>query len=283
MVKFHQQPRSTNKKTWIILLASLCFFMACEVNFLGLLVSPDLNKRLREADNFRFLTHDDLNTDFGEEFSFIVVADTHIHNGNTYGFERLKYVIAGDDTIRFVVVLGDITQTGSCSELERFLEIAASFGIPCYPVIGNHDFYHGNWPIWRDLIGSTRYRVNGNGTSLFILDSANGFFGKEQLDWLDRELRTVSGRVFVFTHINIFGNNSGIYRFAQFIDYRERAWLLSILRGRCDFMFMGHVHQTFMVEAGGVNFLAIGHFRRDGVYALVSVTREGVTYRIEQL
>ena len=272
MVKFY-------KSTWALLLVCLCCFTACSFYPLGFFVTSDLNKRLREANNFRFLTQEDLNTDFGEEFSFILIADTHIYGGDTHGLERLKYVIAEDDTIKFVAVLGDITRTGSWRDLERFLEIVKSFGIPSYPVIGNHDIFLGNWPNWRDLIGSTRYRVNGNGMTLFFLDSANGFFGKEQLDWLERELETACNRVFVFTHINIFGKNSGVYQFAQFIDNRERARLLSILRGRCDFMFSGHVHNTFMTEAAGIKFLTIGYFRRDGVYTLVSITREGITYR----
>jgi 3',5'-cyclic AMP phosphodiesterase CpdA len=79
----------------------------------------------------------------GDDYSFIVATDIHIQNGETYGFEGLKSVI--DDpanNIKFLVVLGDITQNGSRSDLKLFIDIVVNqFGVPCYPVIGNHDLY----------------------------------------------------------------------------------------------------------------------------------------------
>ena len=258
-------------------------FVSCSENIFGYIVTTDLDERLKAADTFIFLDDRDLNTDFGDEYSFIVVADTHIENNNAYGLEKLKDLTGNpENNIAFVAITGDITFRSRPGELERFIEISKSFGVPTYPIIGNHDVFFNNWPIWRDLIGSTRYRVNGGDTTLLILDSASSFLGNDQLVWLERQLETTVGnRVFVFSHTNLFiGRPVGI---PLQTDTRERARLISILRGRCDIMFTGHSHENLSRETGGVKFLTINSLRYSSIYYVVSVTKEGVTYRQEKL
>jgi len=259
----------------------LCFLSACNVDFLGLIVSSDLDERLAERDNFRFLSGGQRSFSFGDEYSFIVLADTHIEDGNAFGLEKLADVIAGNGEIKFIVILGDITQYGSEQDVNRFIDISDAFDIPCYPVIGNNDIYFGNWPVWKDLIGSTRYRINGGGTTLFILDSANSFFGMEQLDWLQREIKNTSGRVFVFTHANLFVSNP--LDIKQSSDMKERARITSILRDKCDIMFTGHLHRRLINEAGNVQYVSLEDFRSTQGYCLVSVTKTGVAYTFEKL
>ena len=259
----------------------LCFLSACNVDFLGFIYSNDLDERLAESDNFRFLSGGQRSLSFGDDYSFIVLTDTHIEDGDAFGLEALTDVIAGNSEIKFVVILGDITQNGSEQDVNRFIDISDTFAVPCYPVIGNHDIYFGNWPVWKDLIGSTRYRINGGGTTLFILDSANAFFGMEQLNWLQRELKNTSGHVFVFTHSNLFVNDP--LDIQQLSDMKERARITSMLRDKCDIMFMGHSHERRFNEAGNVKYVNIEDFRSTGVYCLVSVTGAGVTYTFEKL
>ena len=269
-------------RLWILIF-SFCSLASCGENILDYIIHTDLDERLKAANTFAFLDDMDLNTDFGDEYSFIVIADTHIEHNNSNGLERLKDVTSNpENNIAFVVIAGDITHRGRPVELEMFIEISKSFGVPVYPIIGNHDVYLVNWSIWRDLIGSTRYRVNGGGTTLLILDSASSFLGNDQLVWLERQLETTVGnRVFVFSHNNLFiGRPIGIPLQA---DTRERARLLSILQGRCDIMFMGHSHENLVRETGGVKFLTIDCFRDSSIYCIVSVTKEGVTYRNEKL
>jgi predicted phosphodiesterase len=273
----------THVKIYFLFLLSgvLCFLSSCNVDFLGFFYSSDLDERLAERDNFRFLSGGQLSLSLGDEYSFIVLTDTHIEDGDAFGLEALADVIAGNGEIKFVVILGDITQYGSEQDVSRFIDISDTFAVPCYPVIGNHDIYFGNWSVWKDLIGSTRYRIGGGGTTLFILDSANAFFGMEQLNWLQRELKNTSGRVFVFTHSNLFVND--LPDIQQLSDMKERARITSILQNKCDIMFMGHSHERRFNEAGNVKYVNIEDFRSAGVYCLVSVTGAGVTYTFEKL
>lgn len=280
--------RNRLRRTKALLIIAVCFVFipACHVDLLGLVKYSDLIERLNYKNSFIFLSPEDRRPAFGDEFSFIVLTDTHNYNGSDHGLEKRLHDAAARHDAAFVVITGDITQGGSGQDIGKFIEIANSLPIPVYPVIGNHDIYFNNWPNWRDTIGSTCYRIDSRredgsiAATLFMLDSANAHFGGEQLDWLDRELTTAAGRVFVFTHISIFTNSTVSH--AQLIDEGERARLLSILRGRCDFMFMGHAHRGFIREAFGVKFLTLDDFRSNGTLAIVKVTKEGISYVIEK-
>jgi len=262
----------------LILFCVILIFVGCNNDFLGFFVSNDLDERLKEKDNLIFLKERDwTNLSLGDSYSFIVLTDTHIENGKTFGLESLVNAITPD--IKFAVILGDITQTGAEKDIDKFIEIADSLGIPCFPVIGNHDFYFGNWRFWRDKIGSTSYRINSDTATLFILDSANSFFGKEQLDWLERELKTAKGRIFVFTHSPLFVR--GPFGMQQITDTRERARIISILRDKCDIMFMGHSHYRLLNEVGNVDYIVIEDFVSTNVYCLVTVTPDGITYEFK--
>lgn len=103
------------------------------------------------------------------KFSFIHLTDIHIGEGQgdygTTGFlndtmpagdvgytaERLRHAVnwinryADRYNIKFVVVTGDITDSGERSEFEKAKEILDALAIPYVPQIGNHDI----WPYIR--------------------------------------------------------------------------------------------------------------------------------------
>ena len=264
----------------LFLFGAVCL-TGCDIDVLGLFVSTDLDKRLEERDNFGFLTDSERTLSLGEEYSFIVLTDTHINKGNARGLEKLKTIIDENTEIKFVVIVGDITHYGAARDIEKFIEIARSLEVPCYPVIGNHDIFFNNWQQWKSRIGSTLYRIDGDGTTLIILDSANAFFGKDQLDWLERELKTTQGRVFVFSHTNIFVES--LVDIEQFSDTKERARIVSILRNKCDIMFMGHVHKRIIKETGNVQYISIEDYRDNRTYCIVTVEKSGVGYKFEKL
>jgi len=268
-------------------LAAVCFF-GCGCDFFGLFASSDLDDRLKERDNFVFIADNNWRSlTLNEAYSFIALTDIHIQNGETYGVERLNAVIKNPtNNIKFMVILGDITQNGSESDLKTFINIAVNqFGIPCYPVIGNHDIYSGGWSAWKALIGSTNYRIDGGSATLLIMDSANMFIGKEQLDWLERELKSAARHVFVFSHANLFTKRLDDPQ--QAADVNERARVVSILRDKCDAMFMGHVHEWSVDDVGGVKYINVDAFhavnRTDRSYCLVTVNGEDVRYEYRRL
>jgi len=273
----------------VTLFASFCFLTGCNVDLIGFIAANDLDERLEERNNFKFLKNnrDWTTLTLGDEYKFIVLSDTHIEDGKAFGLEKLADVTAANPDIKFAVMAGDITQYGSEKDIKKFISIANSLGVPCYPVVGNHDIYFRNkdkkigWNVWKNEIGSTNYRINGDTATLIVLDSANSFYGKDQLDWLEREIKTRSKRVFVFSHSPLFVK--GPADMQQITDTRERARILSILKNKCDIMFMGHLHKHMVNEAGNVKYVGLASYIEDKVYYLVSVTPKGVTYERKKL
>jgi len=255
-----------------------CAVYGCNVDLSGLFKSTDLNERLTEKFNYKYL--DDGSLNLGDEYSFIVITDIHTEDRDAHGLENIQAVIESDPEIKFIVFGGDITQNGAEQDLKKVLEIIRPLPIPVYMVIGNHDTFFGNWSVWRDLIGSTSYRVKGDSADLFILDSANGFLGKEQLDWLENELKSAPGRVFVFSHHNIF-LDSMINQ--QMADTRETARLISLVRAKRGIMFTGHSHERVIKEVGGSLFINIEMFRKYKTYCLFSVKKTGLSYEFKEL
>lgn len=253
-----------------------CAVYGCDVDLGGFFKSTDLDERLKERNNLSRLSPLTLE----DEYSFIVITDIHTEDGDAYGLEKIKTVIEGNPKIKFAVFCGDNTQNGAEQDIKKIIEIIGSLPIPVYLVIGNHDIFFGNWAVWKNLIGSTSYRVKGGSADLFILDSANGFLGKEQLDWLENELKSAHGRVFVFSHHNIF-LDSMINQ--QMADTRETARLISLVRGKRGIMFTGHSHERVIKEVGGSLFINIEIFRKYRTYCLISVKKTGVSYDFKEL
>jgi len=271
-----------------VITAVITAVSGCHVDLGGLFVSTDLDERLKERNNSKFISSRELAPlTLGEEYSFIVITDIHIKDGNAYGLEKIQTVIEGNPQIKFAVFCGDITQRGDEQDIKKFIEITGSLPIHAYPVIGNHDVFFGNWSAWKKLIGSSSYKVNADGAALFILDSANGFLGKEQLDWLEKEIKKVKAnggatdRVFVFSHHNLF--TSPHLKIQQLADTKERARIISLLSGRCDIMFTGHSHDRLIKEAGGTLYINIEDFTRSKTYCLVTVNKAGVSYEFKKV
>jgi 3',5'-cyclic AMP phosphodiesterase CpdA len=291
-------PRKGNPAGIVVSVALLCalpwFAAACSVDFFGLFASNDFDERIRDRDTFHLLVGEDkeLLLPEEEEYSFVVATDIHIEHGDDQGLGRLLDVIDTDGSgtdDKFVVITGDITQNGKREDIECFInfvtELKRQRGIPCYPVLGNHDIYFNAWPVWRDLVGSSCYRVGApdSGTTLFILDSANASFGSRQLDWLERELGKTKGRVLLFTHANFFIKDLGFADIEQLADVRERTRVISLLAGRADAVFSGHIHKRVERESGGVRYISIEDFRDNKTWSRVYVTKAGLRWEFNKL
>jgi len=264
-----------------------CIIISCDyVDLAGLFGSNDLDERLKEKNNFVYLTaaERDISTTVTGDFSFIVMTDTHVENGDITDLKKIAPVITPNN-VKFIVNLGDISQNGKEEDIKAVTEYTKTIGVPYYPVIGNHDIYFGNWSVWKQYIGSTRYRVDGKDFTLFILDSANAFISSAQVDWLESELKNVpaGNKVFVFTHSDFFVQDK--IKIQQTYDLAERARIMSILRddGKCKIVFMGHSHERVEKEFGDIQYVSIEDYKSTLVYCLVKVTSTGVSYEFKKL
>jgi predicted phosphodiesterase len=263
----------------ILIISNAFLLLACSLPH----YYNDYDSRFFYHDVFNFITLHARSPVLGNSYSFIVASDIHIEDDESaQEFAKLKDHI-GDS--KFIVVTGDITQNGTKEELQRFIDVANTFGAPCYPAIGNHDVYADNAGPWKELIGSSIYRIDSSdaAATLFILDNANASLGQEQLEWLEREMKHTQRRVFVFAHDNFFVNGSPP-DFEQTTDIVERARVMSLLQGSCDMMFMGHLHKRIIKEYGGVTYIVLENYsEQKRTICRVHVSDEGVYYEFEKL
>jgi 3',5'-cyclic AMP phosphodiesterase CpdA len=261
---------SPKKKIFPVFVFCISILISCNIRYYN-----DYDSRFAWYDDVRVPA---LNPPLGESYSFIVMSDTHIINKNYADrFAVIKSIITADD--RFIVITGDITDDGTEEQIQCFLDACALMGIPCYPVIGNHDIQTERGKYWKELIGSTVYRIDSSDTSLFFLDNANGAFGYEQLEWFETELKTAGKNTFVFTHENFFIDSAPPDN-AQITDFRERARVMALVKNRCSAVFMGHLHKRVVKELDGVTYIMQEDYVTDLVFCRVYVSNSGFSWEI---
>lgn len=245
-------------------------FLACNTSYYN-----DYDSRFDWRNEFVFLQPADRSPSLGNNYSFIVISDTHISSQEgAQKFAKIADILQPAD--KFIVITGDITEQGTSEELRLFVNAASSLSVPCYPVMGNHDVYTERGKPWREIIGSSMYRIDSPGTTLFVLDNANAAMGNEQFLWLEKELKTAEQNTFVFAHENLFVRSSPP-DFEQITDIRERARLMSMLKNRCAAVFTGHLHKQMFQEAGGVSYITLENYSEGkGVFCRVHVSNGGV-------
>jgi predicted phosphodiesterase len=268
-----------NKKLFYIL--ALLIFSSCSLPQ----YYNEFDDRFSNRNEFNFLTDSDKMIVLPDDYSFIVVSDIHIYGQDDADeFAKIKNYI---DDAKFVVVTGDVTDDGTEEQIQRFINAASTFGVPVYPVVGNHDVYTDRASPWKKLIGSSMYRIDSesSSTSLFVLDNANGSFGYDQLKWFENEIKSSKKHCFVFAHENFFFEGSPP-DFEHTIDINERALFMSLLKNHCDIMFMGHLHKRIVKEYSGVKYIMIENYgSSDGQRTIcrVFVSNNEVAYVFESL
>ena len=136
---------------------------------------------------------------------------------------------------------------------------------PFFPVVGNHDITHNGWALFSTIFKSSFYdfdvQVDEDGTvdHFIFLDSANGTFGRKQIDLIedgvvdpDKKTR----HVFVFTHTNFF--RPSYTQFSSTFPREEMYYMMNKFNEwNCTFVFMGHVHKWDDRVFGGVHYLTL--------------------------
>jgi len=132
-----------------------------------------------------------------EGLTFAHLTDVHV-NPDSESEENLRSVVHDINQlgIDFVVVTGDLTNTGSNAELEAAKDVLDQLDIPYYAVPGNHET---NWSEsaglkFNELFGNDRF-VFSRDEYLFVgfntgpyMKMGDGHVKQEDLQWLRREL-----------------------------------------------------------------------------------------------
>lgn len=109
-------------------------------------------------------------------FSFAVFSDAHLFDIQDHRYDAfLEQAVEDVNNMKplpdFVVVVGDIAQTGKRSELEKGKRILAKLKVPLHVIPGEHDWYLDLGEAWRDIFGSPTWSFDHKGVHFIGMNS----------------------------------------------------------------------------------------------------------------
>lgn len=278
--------RQLSKVLLIIIIA--CYLVSCKADPKGLVSSNDVDRRFEDS---AFLPEkDDVFIGEGEtEFSFIVVADTHVYHGNASKLvalkERLNQDKANGANDKFLIACGDISQRGDTKDFLAFRN-ALEPEYQVYTTLGNHDLYFDGWHNYREIFGKSCYTFKAGSAVRFVcFDSANGTLGRKQRNWLEGVLKnSAESLCIVFTHFELFSPNSTTIQ--QYTDIEEAYYLIHLFKKTgVDYVFMGHSHDYYDKEVNGTHYVNISDFtdKKDYFRFFVNLANKTIRYERKSL
>jgi len=205
------------------------------------------------------------------DFSFVQISDSHIgfsKPANTNVAETLQAAIAKinamPDKPSFVLHTGDLTHLAQPEEfdtVEQLLKGIKSEKI--FYVPGEHDVTDNGKQYkeryGKDTVGEGWYSFTSHGVHFIGLvnvlsqgDGGLGLLGKEQLEWLERDAKSLSAStpVVIFAHVPLWAVYPqwgwGTTDSAQALSYFKRFGSVTVLNG--------HIHQTMLKVEGNITF-----------------------------
>lgn len=186
--------------------------------------------------------------DVVEPFSFGVFGDIQT------GMNRVDdvfEVLNADPDLRFVVMTGDIVETGTEGDYDEWLEKVVLSRVPVFATIGNHEL-RGTPELWHELFGLYNLHFDFKGVAYTLADSGNASLDPIVYDRLEGWLSDAADRIHVFgTHyppLDPVGS-----RHAEFRSRREASKLLAQLAaGNVDVAFYGHIHSFYTYANAGI-------------------------------
>lgn len=149
---------------------------------------------------------------FSQQFHFAWLSDTHV--GAPNGYESLQKIVAdiNKKTFDFVLLSGDITESGTDKDLDRAKNVLDSLKIKYYIVPGNHDvkWSESCCTKYASLWGEDRFNFVYNGirfigfSTTIWMRNHGGHIAPETLDWIEQTLKKVNKNepvIFVMHHL----------------------------------------------------------------------------------
>ena len=130
---------------------------------------------------------------------------------------------------------------------------------------GNHDIYYWQWPLYRELFGTSVYWFDtNNGTQkldLFIcLDSAEGELGQQQMTWLRNLLEAKAKEyrhVIVFSHTHMWKLDASQETTSNMALEATYEFTSMLAKYGVDYYWSGHQHARQNVLYKGVRYIVL--------------------------
>jgi len=192
-------------------------------------------------------------TGYGQKLTFALLTDLHV-NPKSVSDTALRQIVAEINKAEFdfVVVSGDLTNTGSNAELEAVSGALKQLNKPYYVIPGNHET---NWSEsaglqFNRLFGNDRFLFRKNGFVMVGINTGpfmkmgDGLVKQEDLHWLSRQLEQTKKnkeQVIAFNHYPL---NDGLGNWESVTEILKK--------NNCILSFCGHGHRLALFNFDGI-------------------------------
>lgn len=214
-------------------------------------------------------------------FSFALLTDTHISTSNPKPMEDLQRSVADinqNPNIEFVVVTGDLTESGDRASIEAIKAELDKLHVPYYAASGNHETTWSESGVmdFTRVFGDSRFAFAHAGAYFIgfnsgpVIRMADGHVAPQDIAWLKHNLDSVSttgdAPIFVFTHYPL--RNGDVDNWYEVTDVLREHNVQCVMGG--------HYHRNLVFDCDGItDVLNRSNLRdKDGSngYSIISIT-----------
>ena len=214
-------------------------------------------------------------------FSFALLTDTHISTSNPKPMEDLQRSVADinqNPNIEFVVVTGDLTESGDRASIEAIKAELDKLHVPYYAASGNHETTWSESGVmdFTRVFGDSRFAFAHAGAYFIgfnsgpVIRMADGHVAPQDIAWLKHNLDSVSATgdapIFVFTHYPL--RNGDVDNWYEVTDVLREHNVQCVMGG--------HYHRNLVFDCDGItDVLNRSNLRdKDGSngYSIISIT-----------
>ena len=190
-------------------------------------------------------------------FSFALLTDTHISNSNPQPLEDLQRSVADINAmpdVDFVIVSGDLTESGDRRALETVKSELDRLRVPYYATSGNHETTWSESGVmdFSRVFGSNRFAFTYDSTFFIgfnsgpVIRMADGHVVPQDIAWLQGQLDSVTNygnsKIIVVTHYPL--QNGDVDNWFDVTDVLRRYNVQCIIGG--------HYHRNLLFDCDGI-------------------------------
>lgn len=219
-------------------------------------------------------------------FTFALLTDTHISTSNPKPMEDLQRSIADinrNPDIEFVVVTGDLTESGDLTSIQAIKAALDQLRVPYYAASGNHETTWSESGVmdFTRVFGDSRFAFSHAGAYFIgfnsgpVIRMADGHVAPQDIAWLKHNLDSVKHStpdtlhptpIFVFTHYPL--RNGDVDNWYEVTDVLREHNVQCVMGG--------HYHRNLIFDCDGItDVLNRSNLRGNDTingYSIISVT-----------
>lgn len=195
----------------------------------------------------------------GGNLTFAVLGD---NRSNPEVFGRVLKDMAGDPSLTFAIIVGDMVERGTLEQFNDFFKQIQPYSrMPFLTAVGNHDLEKDqDLTLYREIFGPDYYSFRLRDHYFIVVNNVEpDGVGEVQWRWLEKELkasRSYKTRL-VFLHIPLSDPRGGDQRHC--LPEAAGRRLAALFRQyRVSHIFAGHIHSYFFGDWDSVPYTITG-------------------------